>query len=317
MLYELNMPLESPLHQPDSGEHGLLAGVHKKQIPQELFSYPQWICWQYVDVNRGAGKKPTKQPINPRTLGSAGSTWPNTWTSFEQAYATYRQHSLSGIGFVLTPNDPFVGLDIDHCVHEGTPSSQAQAIINHLQSYTEYSPSGAGLRILVVCPTFGRNVRQSRLEVYAQSRFLTLTGHHLLDTPTTITAVGAEQLQALLPQAEEREKSPTAKPTGSKLDTGDSQALWERIFHHDAYGSDHLRRFGGDTSLDWEDHSLTVLRLLNTLARWTGGNAPRMREMMLMSPLANEKWFSKRGTRDWLDYQIEDALRYVKRRQEK
>jgi hypothetical protein len=43
-----------------------------------------------------------------------------------------------------------------------------------------------------------------------------------------------------------------------------------------------------------------------------------MRAMMLMSPLANnEKWFSKRGTRDWLDYQIEAAIRYVKRRSEK
>ena len=152
-----------------------------EQIPQELLSYPQWVCWQSVE--RGAGKKPTKQPINPRTLHNAGVHWPNTWTSFEQAYAIYLEHALSGIGFVLTPHDPFVGLDIDHCMHQGTPSPQTQTIISQLQSYTEYSPSGAGLRILVACSSFRKNVRQSTLEVYAHSRFLTLTGHHLPATP--------------------------------------------------------------------------------------------------------------------------------------
>jgi hypothetical protein len=35
--------------------------------------------------------------------------------------------------------------------------------------------------------------------------------------------------------------------------------------------------------------------------------------MMLLSPLANEKWFSKRGNGDWLDYVIADAIRYVKK----
>lgn len=33
------------------------------------------------------------------------------------------------------------------------------------------------------------------------------------------------------------------------------------------------RQVQGDTSLDRGDHSLTVIRLLNCLARWTGGDA--------------------------------------------
>ena len=39
----------------------------------------------------------------------------------------------------------------------------------------------------------------------------------------------------------------------------------------------------------------------------------KMRAMMLMSPLANEKWLSKRGAVDWLDYQIADAIAYIGR----
>lgn len=308
------MSLELPPHRPDSSGYEPLAKVQKEQIPQELLLYPQWVCWQYVA--RGAGRKPTKQPVNPRTLHNAGVNWPNTWTSFEQAYTAYLQHSLSGIGFVLTPHDPFVGLDIDQCVQEGVPSPQAQVIVNHLQSYTECSPSGSGLRILVACSTFERNIRQPTLEVYAHSRFLTLTGYHLPDTPPTINTVDREQLQALLPQPEERSPSPAISPVSSPS-VLDNQTLWERIFHDDAYGAHHLRRFGGDMSLDRGDHSLTVLRLLNSLARWTGADAARMREMMLMSPLVNDKWFSKRGPRDWLDYQIEDAIRYISRGREK
>ncbi len=43
--------------------------------------------------------------------------------------------------------------------------------------------------------------------------------------------------------------------------------LWERIFSHDKYGQQHLQRFYGDTSHDRGDHSFTVIRLLNCLAR--------------------------------------------------
>ena len=55
----------------------------------------------------------------------------------------------------------------------------------------------------------------------------------------------------------------------------DAQALWERIFAHDRYGAQHVRRFQGDVSLDGGDHLLTVIRLLNCLARWTHGDAAK------------------------------------------
>ncbi len=284
--------------------------VHKEQIPQDLLSYPQWVCWRYVDC--GAGKKPTKQPINPRTLHNAGVNWPNTWTSFEQAYATYVQHAFSGVGFVLTAEDPFVGFDLDRCWQAGQFSAQAQAVMDQLASYTELSPSGAGLRILVAAPDFGQNVRKPTLEVYAHSRFLTVTGHHLPGTPDTIMTVDAELIQALVPSSTSVARSHQISPGEQIAYQGDDRDLWERIFQVDRFGAQHRQRFEGDLSLDGADHSMTVLRILNCLARWTGGDADRMRKMMLMSPLANEKWFSKRGTRDWLDYQIEDAIRYVK-----
>ena len=123
--------------------------VRPEHIPQQLRRCAQWICWRYVD--RGEGKKPDKQPVNPHSshkLANAGVHWPNTWTNFEHAYMTYlayRNRGLRGVGFVLTKNDPFVAIDIDNCVSAGELSLEAQTIVS---SYTEISPSGHGLRTL-------------------------------------------------------------------------------------------------------------------------------------------------------------------------
>ena len=67
----------------------------------------------------GRARSLISSPINPHNLHNAGVQWPNTWATFEEAYGVYEMHmggSLNGIGFVLTPGDPFVGIDIDHCI---------------------------------------------------------------------------------------------------------------------------------------------------------------------------------------------------------
>jgi putative DNA primase/helicase len=283
--------------------------VHAESIPTLLKEYPQWVCWSYVF--RGEGKKPDKRPINPRNLHNAGVHWPNTWGGFDEVYKSYLTHradGMAGVGFVLTKDNPFVGIDVDHCVQDGSPSVEAQAVIDHFASYTELSPSGAGLRIFVSSPDFTQNVRRPALEVYAHSRFLTVTGTRIAGSPVDINSVDPSVLQSLLPPQSSPAPSPTPHEAKPFAITDDE--LWRRIFIFDRQGAAHEQRFRGQT-ID-QDHSLTVLRLLNALARWTGGDAVRMRQMMLMSPLANDKWFSRRGTVDWLDYQIADAIRYVK-----
>lgn len=172
--------------------------VQQEHIPEKLRRCAQWICWRYVD--RGEGKKPDKQPINPHrlhTLANAGIHWPNTWTNFDHAYMTflaYRSRGLRGVGFVLTKNDPFVAIDIDNCVSAGELSSEAQAIVNGVHSYTEKSPSGHGLRILVASPEFAGNMRRQTLEMYSNSRFATITSQHREGIPHTVATVEADAI---------------------------------------------------------------------------------------------------------------------------
>jgi len=280
----------------------------KDNIPHELMAYRQWICWCYVE----SGKlKPDKRPLNPVNLHNAGATWPNTWSTFETAYATYCQHAphhvVDGLGFVLTPTDPIVGIDLDACITEGEIAPHAQQIIATLASYTEVSPSGTGLRILVACPSFLQNMRTQAIELYSQRRWVSITGNHVPNTPQTVTPVDLTALTTLIPPP----KPPPVLPSHERQFSVDDRVLWERIFRHDRFGAQHQQRFQGDTALDGGDHSLTVIRLLNCLARWTHGDAQQMRRMILMSPLANDKWISKRGNHDWLDLEIADAIAFV------
>lgn len=285
-------------------------------VPVDLKRFPQWVLWRYRP--RGDGKKPDKQPVNAKNLHNAGVTWRNTWTSFERAYAAYLKDKpcgIAGLGFVLTRNDPIVAIDIDNCLHAGEIAPDAQQIIATLTSYTEISPSGQGLRMLVVCPMFQDNLRTKTLEVYSHRRYVTITGCHLAGTPLTLAAVDLAQLTTLLPP---RPPLPTVVPIRSAQSNSeqlDDQALWARIFAHDRFGLQHFRRYQGNLSHDLvgnrPDHSLAVIRLLNALARWTGCDPVRMRRMMLVAPLANAKWFERRGEGDWLDYQIAAAIAYV------
>lgn len=282
-------------------------------IPQDLKRFAQWVCRRSVD--RGPEKKPDKRPVNPHNLRGAGVTWPNTWSNFPHTYMVYlmyRPRGIKGIGFVLTAGDPFVGLDLDHCIDEGRLLPWAQNVLDQVPSYTEISPSGTGLRILVKAQDFSQNRRRGHLEIYSRERFLTLTGDRLEGTPDRILQVEASHLATLIP-AEARQEPVHGAPTRCAPATSPAHdVLWERIFTHDRFGEQHRQRFRGDTSLDAGDHSLTVIRLLNTLARWTRGDAAQMRTMMSLSPLANDKWWSKRGSMDWLDRQIADAIAYTR-----
>ena len=301
-------PEHSPYLRPQPYE---TPRVLPESLPAELRQVSQWICWRYVAQD--GDKKPDKQPVNPWNLHNAGVHWPNTWSTFAHAYMTYsvyRQRGIAGIGFVLTADDPFVGLDLDNCLRDEFITSTAYAVISQLATYTEVSPSGKGLRALVKNSDFTANHKRAEIEIYSHGRFLTFTGQHYPATPKEIRQVESTELQRLFPdRAEEPAVIRTVNRHASQSEKPDE--LWERIFQHDQYGEAHRQRFLGNTSVDQGDHSLAVIRLLNCLARWTDGDSSQMRAMMLLSPLANEKWFSKRGKGDWLDYQIRDAITFV------
>jgi putative DNA primase/helicase len=293
-------------------------------IPASLAAYPQWVLWRYK--SRGEGRKPEKQPIDAKTFRAAGVGWPSTWGAFVDVAKVYLESqnktrpgsAIHGIGFVLTERDPVVAIDLDTCIGENGLTAIAEETIYALDSYTEVSPSGRGIRILVKAEGFQDNYKTPLWEVYSHQRYVTVTGRQVLGTPCELTDVHPDLITELLAHSHNKASDAPAPPTEQRrlsesvpVDTAQLEALWQHIFATDKWGQQHYERFMGNTAYDGGDHSLSVIRLLNTLAHYTQCNPTLMRAMMLTSSLANDKWFTKRPAGDWLDHVIVDAITYM------
>ena len=155
--------------------------VQLANIPLELRKVPRWVMWSFVEVGDGDNKRWAKMPLQI-TGRSASSTNPATWTDFlvvEQAYLT---HKFDGIGFVFSHDDDLVGIDLDDCydITIGFTNPDMQAIASKVAGYMEVSPSGTGVKIFTRSNPFATHTDHSiGFEAYANSRFFTVTGHHL------------------------------------------------------------------------------------------------------------------------------------------
>jgi len=119
----------------------------------------------------------------------ASSTDPDTWRSHSVAFETYINNAhISGVGRVITATDPYVGVDLDDVLdpETGEVEGWAMQIIDELDSYSEISPSGTGVKIWIKNPGFIRSYKKARLEIYARSRYFTLTGQTFPGSRNTV-----------------------------------------------------------------------------------------------------------------------------------
>lgn len=155
--------------------------VEPSNIPEELQAISQWVCWKAVWVD-GDDNKPgrwAKVPFHPNGF-KVSVTTPGQWSEFSDVVAAYERSGgiFDGIGFVLTVDDPYTAIDLDKCIDtEGDCEKAVEGIIKHMNSYTEFSPSGTGIRIFIkgALPPGSRN-RKGKIEVYNQGRYVTVTG---------------------------------------------------------------------------------------------------------------------------------------------
>jgi putative DNA primase/helicase len=172
-----------------------LLKVTPENIPDDLKSVAQWVVWR-LEPKPGKPGEYTKVPYTPnkapKRCVKAASTKRETWRTFEQAMFVLENDGIGtdgqpfypdGIGFVLSEQDDFVGIDIDNCrnVETGELTALAQTIIQNLDSYTEISPSGKGVRVILRgnLPPGGRKNTVEDVEMYESGRYLTITGHRL------------------------------------------------------------------------------------------------------------------------------------------
>jgi hypothetical protein len=265
-----------------------LLDAMRANIPAELQQLAQCVTWKFEQ--RSDEKKPTKVLYNPATGARADSTEPRTWGTFVEAGATYERGGFDGLGFVVTDDDPYVGVDLDGCIVNGELTDDANRWVLLLNSYTELTPSGVGVRVWIRGKKPGARCKNAKLgvEIYETNRFFTVTGNRLLDMPTTINDRQTE-LEALynevFPPTDKPANDTQSEPSGAVLSMDDRQLVDLMCRDHDI-----KNLFDGDLSAHSNDHSAADLALCNHLAFWTGKDADRMNRIFKTSGLYRKKW---------------------------
>ncbi|MGE6551282.1 phage/plasmid primase, P4 family [Bacillus mycoides] len=260
------------------------------QIPAELKNTPHWILWR-SEVRNG---KKTKVPyqINGEMAQSNNK---RSWSTFPTIIKFYEQGDYDGIGFMFSKDDPFIGIDIDHCIQEGALTSLAEDVIEIVNSYTEYSPSGDGIHIIakgklpLKGPGTGRKNVDIGLEVYRHGRYFTFTGDCLDQVPVEDRT---DELKVLFEKYLKEKPKPEKKQSATSFEREDitslsNAELWERMFDSKS-GAAIKDLFQG--ILINGDHSSTDMALCNHLAFWTDKDAAKMDSMFRESSLLREKW---------------------------
>ncbi len=149
--------------------------VQPDGIPGELRVRPQWVCWRYAMDDKG---KWTKHPYNPRTGKMASHSDLLTWSGFDEVFKAYKAGNYDGVGFVFCSGDHYSGVDLDVCrdPETGEVEPWAAKIVSDLDGYTELSPSGTGLHIIVKGKV-PASLKRGSIEMYSIERFFTMTGH--------------------------------------------------------------------------------------------------------------------------------------------
>lgn len=216
---------------------------------------PCWIAWK--TEARVPGGKPAKVPYAANDHRAA-SDKPRHWTDRQTAEAYANTSGAAGIGlmfFALSDDTALCGLDLDTCISpDGAVASWAADIVRLLDSYTEVSPSGTGLKtffrvayadhldLMNHLKAFGAKWPQGEtqdagqghppaVELYLAKRFFAVTGRRIEGGSDEIRALPTTALMALLDRL-----GPRPAPIVSQHDLAsdiepieDEQSLNERL----------------------------------------------------------------------------------------
>lgn len=152
-------------------------------FPPELVALPNWTAYDLEEREPGQF---TKMPYNPHHPGRrAKSNDPTTWGTFGQARAFAASRGM-GVMLMLAP--PLFGFDLDDCYDGDELSPLAVSVLGEIDTYTERSVSGKGVKGVGYGKKPGTRCRRKglKLEIYDHARPFALTGHRLPDAPLAI-----------------------------------------------------------------------------------------------------------------------------------
>ena len=251
-----------------------------------LVMRPQWV------VRRG---KVPFSPLPPYLV--AKSNEPETWGFLGDALDAFRTGIFDGVGFEFgnfpSGTERVSGIDLDHVIREdGTLEPFAAEIVERVNSYTEYSPSGKGLHIL--CMTTTKDIGRRKeveggfgLEMYNHGRYFTVTGK-IYGEARDVEERTEEFLEVYERYfGESRESGSDSSLTREVSDLSDRELLL-RMFRS-KHGTEIEKLYKGDWS-KYATASEGDLALVSHLMFWTQRDVERVDRMFRQSGLMRRKW---------------------------
>jgi hypothetical protein len=270
------------------------------RIPEELRRLPNWVVWRLEERADEKGQvDKTKVPYNARTGKRAKNNNPATWASYAQALrALENGHNgkrYDGLGFCLS--ERLVGVDLDGVRDPNTGEIElwAEEIIDELASYTEVSPSGTGIHVIVIgqLPPKGRENNigdrpHHGVALYDPPRYLAMTGNTINGAAIAERAEELKRIHARLFSPEPKAKAKPKAKSGAFTPDDDLIERAKKAKNGDKFA----RLWGGDWSA-YPSQSEADLALCSMLAFWTDCDAERIDRLFRRSGLMREKWWDR------------------------
>ncbi len=298
--------------------------VNKDKIPRALRQLRNWVLWRYVLKSQDDGTlKWTKIPFQPNRQ-AASSTDPRTWSTFDTVCAAHERGGCDGIGFVTSPRDPFVLIDLDKVRDPKTgaivpwATKILEAALQE-RAYVELSPSATGFHVIAEGPQGFTGKKANDVEMYCSGRYFTITSglrfdpkqRALCKLDKTIELVSA-RLGIPKPsnstRRSSRKRGPAIVGVRPYPDHWTDADILKLAFTNK--NGDKLKRLlDGDTS-DYRDNASDAeMAAVCMLSFWFWLNADAIERVMRNSQLERPKWDTKRPRNlDFLQYTIRRAL---------
>lgn len=266
--------------------------TYLSNIPDELKQLDNWCVWKFENRN---GKR-TKIPFNAATGEFAKSNDKSTWSSYETAV---NAEGVDGIGFFFEP--PYLGIDIDDIdddLHRFKQGDKLDNIVSEFneafKSYTEVSPSGNGLHIIVKGKIPGSRRRKGNIEMYDSGRFFTMTGKSI-GKYKDVTEVSKQVFKTIYDKylPDNTVQYPTTNNYQQNIHN-----LSEIDVINEIYKSKQAKLFDdlmkGNYEPYYTSHSEADMALANILAFWCAKDYSQMDSIFRQSNLYRDKWDEKR-----------------------
>lgn len=307
--------------------------AERNKLLEELAPLPRWVCWKGKRIKDKNGKERiNKIPSYMAYDGSykkAKSNDPKTWGTFNQAkrWESGLQESHKGVGFVLGLEQPFMCIDLDHCINKadktftddeaGETARRVLDIVkkNGEETYIEVSPSGEGLHIwgrATLPAEKEKGVRGKYIEMYRAGRYMTITGRPFLSFPVSTIQKSVDEIIKEFhlikdSPAAMKDGGPTAAIQGHTPAPSDNELIEKIRKSHDGPKFSALYDRGDMNAYD-NDQSRADQALLSILSFWTGSNAEQMKRIFLSSRLAESLDRKVHHKDDYLNRSIKRAI---------